>query len=164
MSRSAQWLRISGHSERTISEISSLGRRAESPERPEGAFQMQDWTSRAVSPEQAVSLIKSGMRVFLHGMAATPIPLIDALAKRKDVEDVRTYHFHLEGQLAIAEPECAGRFRPQSLFTGANLRKPLEEGRADFMPVFLSDVPAMFCSGRIPLDAAILQLSPPDKH
>ena len=125
---------------------------------------MQDWTSRAVSPEQAVSLIKSGMRVFLHGMAATPIPLIAALAKRMDVEDVRTYHFHLEGQLPIAEPECAGRFRPQSLFTGANMRKAVEEGRADFMPVFLSDVPAMFCSGRIPLDAAILQLSPPDKH
>jgi acyl-CoA hydrolase len=116
------------------------------------------------TPEEAVSLIKSGMNVFIHGAAATPTPLLDALVARKDLENVRLFHMHLEGPCAFAEPECTSQFRSNSLFTGPALRKPIEEGRADFTPVFLSDIPALFESRRIPLDAAILQLSPPDKH
>lgn len=104
------------------------------------------------------------MKVFIHGAAATPTPLIDALAARTDLEDVTTYHLHLEGRVAIAEPGLEGRFRPMSLFTGASLRQAVNDGRADFTPVFLSDVPLLFSSRRIPLDAALLQLSPPDKH
>lgn len=118
----------------------------------------------AVSPAEAVRAIATGMKVFIHGAAATPTPLIDALAAREDVEDVTTYHLHLEGRVAIAEPEREARFRPTSLFTGASLRQAVNEGRADFVPVFLSDVPPLFSSRRIPLDAALLQLSPPDKH
>jgi acyl-CoA hydrolase len=118
----------------------------------------------AVTPEEAVSHIKSGMTVFIHGAAATPTPLIDALVARKELENVRLFHLHLEGRCAFAEPECASQFRSNSLFTGPGLRKPVEEGRADFTPIFLSDIPALFESGRIALDAAILQLSPPDKH
>ena len=125
---------------------------------------MTDWTRRAVTSEEAISHIQSGTRVFIHGAAATPTALIDALAARRDLDGVETIHLHLEGRIAIAEPEAADRFRPNSLFTGAALRKPIEEGRADFTPVFLSDIPLLFSSGRIPLDAAILQLSPPDKH
>jgi acyl-CoA hydrolase len=118
----------------------------------------------AVSPAEAVRAIGSGMKVFIHGAAATPTPLIDALAAREDLENVTTYHLHLEGRVAIAEPEQAGRFRPTSLFTGASLRQAVNDGRADFVPVFLSDIPLLFSSRRIPLDAALLQLSPPDKH
>jgi 4-hydroxybutyrate CoA-transferase len=103
------------------------------------------------------------MKVFIHGAAATPTPLIDALA-RADLENVTTYHLHLEGRVAIAEPGLEARFRPTSLFTGASLRQAVNDGRADFVPVFLSDVPHLFSSRRIPLDAALLQLSPPDKH
>jgi 4-hydroxybutyrate CoA-transferase len=125
---------------------------------------MNDWTSRAVSASEAVSPIRSGMRVFLHGAAATPTPLIDALAARTDLERVETIHLHLEGRIAVAEPEVSHRFRPNSLFTGVSMRQPVEEGRADFTPVFLSDIPLLFNSGRIALDAAILQLSPPDRH
>jgi 4-hydroxybutyrate CoA-transferase len=121
------------------------------------------WTDRAVSAEDAVSHVLSGMKVFIHGAAATPTTLIDALAKR-DVEHVTTYHLHLDGRVAIANPEAAPRFRPTSLFIGANMRAAVNEGRADFTPVFLSDVPALFSSRRIPLDVAMLQLSPPDKH
>jgi 4-hydroxybutyrate CoA-transferase len=117
-----------------------------------------------VTPEEAVSLIRSGMNVFIHGAAATPTPLLDALVARQDLEDVRLFHLHLEGRCAFAEPECAPRFRSNSLFTGPALRKPVEEGRADFTPIFLSDIPALFQSRRIPLDAAILQFSPADKH
>jgi acyl-CoA hydrolase len=123
----------------------------------------QTWTGRAVSAEEAVAPVRSGMKVFIHGAAATPAPLIDALAKR-DVEDVTTYHLHLDGHLALCDPEVAERFRPTSLFIGPNMRGPVNEGRADFTPVFLSDIPLLFSSRRIPLDAALLQLSPPDKH
>ncbi|HEX6100420.1 MAG TPA: acetyl-CoA hydrolase/transferase C-terminal domain-containing protein [Thermoanaerobaculia bacterium] len=122
------------------------------------------WMDRAVSPADAVRAISSGASVFIHGAAATPTPLIDALALRQDLEDVTTYHLHLEGRVAIAEPGLEGRFRPTSLFTGASLRQAVNEGRADFVPVFLSDVPLLFSSRRIPVDAALLQLSPPDKH
>lgn len=121
------------------------------------------WTDRAVSAEDAVSHVLSGMKVFVHGAAATPTVLIDALAER-DVEHVTTYHLHLDGRVAIADPALAHRFRPTSLFIGANMRAAVNEGRADFTPVFLSDVPALFSSRRIPLDVALLQLSPPDKH
>ncbi len=122
------------------------------------------WKQRAVSAAEAVGHVSSGMRVFIHGMAATPTPLIDALAARTDVENVTTYHLHLEGEVAIAAPGHQGRFFPTSLFTGASLRDAVNEGRADAVPVFLSDIPLLFSSGRLPLDAAFLQLSPPDKH
>jgi 4-hydroxybutyrate CoA-transferase len=108
--------------------------------------------------------IRSGMRVFIHGGAATPTPLIEALCARTDLEDVRLYHLHLEGPVPFADAACSGRFRSTSLFTGAALRGPVAEGRADFIPVFLSDIPGLFTSGRIPLDAALVQVSPPDKH
>ncbi|HEX7152134.1 MAG TPA: acetyl-CoA hydrolase/transferase C-terminal domain-containing protein [Thermoanaerobaculia bacterium] len=125
---------------------------------------MNDWQQRAVSAEQAVSLIESGSNVFIHGAAATPTPLIEALAKRTDVERVTTYHLHLEGAMPLADAAHEGRFRPTSLFTGAGLREAVQEARADYVPVFLSDVPLLFTSGQVPLDVAILQLSPPDKH
>ena len=122
------------------------------------------WQQGAVSPREAVASIASGMRIFIHGAAATPTPLIDALAARTDLADVTTYHLHLEGHIAIAERGMESRFHPVSLFTGASLREAVNEGRAVYTPVFLSDVPLLFASGRIPLDAALLQLSPPDKH
>jgi acyl-CoA hydrolase len=114
--------------------------------------------------EDAVKLIRSGTSVFVHGAAATPTTLLDALTRRRDLEDVRLFHLHLEGDCAFAGPDCAEQFRSNSLFTGAPLRKPIEEGRADFTPVFLSDIPLLFTSGRVELDTAVLQLSPPDKH
>src|SRR5512138_3700245 len=120
-----------------------------------------NWKDDAVSPENAVALISSSMNVFVHGAAATPTHLIDALSKRRDVRDVRLHHLHLEGTCSFADPERAPQFRSNSLFIGPPLRKPIEEGRADFTPVFLSDIPALFTTRRIPLDAAIIQLSPP---
>jgi acyl-CoA hydrolase len=123
-----------------------------------------DWLKRAVSAEDAVGLIQCGMNVFVHGASATPTPLLKALVLRNDLEDVRLYHLHTAGETPFAGPECEGRFLSISLFTGPALRKPIEEGRADFMPIFLADIPGLFLSGRIRLDAAILQVSPPDMH
>lgn len=125
---------------------------------------MQSWKSRGTSADAVVSQIRSGMNVFIHGAAATPTPLLDALARRTDLVGVKLWHLHLEGPLAFTGPEHAGRFRSISLFTGAGLREPVAEGRADFVPIFLSDIPGLFAGGRVTLDAAIVQLSPPDRH
>jgi acyl-CoA hydrolase len=123
-----------------------------------------DWRQRAVSAEEAVRLLGSGMRIFVHGAAATPTPLLEAMVARRDLEGVHLYHLHTEGGAPFAEPEHSGRFWSVSFFTGAPLRRPIEEGRADFMPIFLSDIPDLFASGRIALDAALIQVSPPDAH
>jgi len=125
---------------------------------------MQTWKSRATSADAVVSHLTSGMNVFVHGAAATPTPLLDALARRTDLVGVKLWHIHLEGPLAFTAPEHTGRFRSISLFTGPGLREPVAEGRADFVPIFLSDIPHLFTSGRVKLDAALVQLSPPDRH
>lgn len=123
-----------------------------------------DWTSRAASAEEVVSLIKSGNNVFLHGAAATPTPLAGAIAARSDLSDVRLYHLHTAGPAPFVEPGLERRLRSVSLFVGQPLRKAVAEGRADFVPIFLSDIPGLFTSGRVKLDVAVLQLSPPDRH
>jgi len=118
----------------------------------------------AVTADEAVARIASGMRVFIHGAAATPTPLVEALSRRRDLSDVSLYHLHTNGPAPFAEPEHEGRFRSISLFTGAPLRQAIDEGRADFVPIFLSDIPRLFTSRAIPLDVALVQLSPPDRH
>ena len=123
-----------------------------------------DWKSRAVSASEAVSHVRSGTTIFIHGAAATPTPLIDALSERTDLENVTSYHLHMEGRIGFAEEEGGGRIHPHSLFTGETMRNAIAEARADFVPIFLSDIPTLFASGSVPLDAAIVQLSPPDKH
>jgi acyl-CoA hydrolase len=104
------------------------------------------------------------MRVFVHGAAATPTPLIEALARRRDLEDVSVYHLHTTGPAPFVDPGAEGRFLSVSLFAGPPVREAIEQGRADFVPIFLSDIPALFTSRAVPLDAALLQLSPPDRH
>ncbi len=125
---------------------------------------MTDWKKRAVSAADAVKLITSGMRVFVHGAAATPTPLLEALAAHGSVDHVTIYHLHTAGPAPFVAPEHRHRFLSVSLFAGPPVRKAIDEGAADFMPVFLSDIPSLFTSRRIPLDVALLQLSPPDAH
>jgi acyl-CoA hydrolase len=123
-----------------------------------------DWQKRAVSAADVVARIKSRHKVFVHGAATTPTTLLNAMVERKDLEAVELYHIHLNGPCRFAEPEHRGRFIPNALFAGADMRKPMEEGRAFFVPVFLSDIPGLFESKRIPLDVALVSLSPPDRH
>ncbi len=122
------------------------------------------WATGAVTPEEVVSKIRSGDRVFVHGAAATPAALLDAMCARSDLEDVTLYHLHVEGHIAFVEPAQRRRFRSVSLFVGPALRTPIAEGRADCMPVFLSEIPELFLSREIPLDVALVQLSPPNRH
>jgi 4-hydroxybutyrate CoA-transferase len=126
--------------------------------------QSPKWPSSAVSPDDVAANISSGMRVFVHGSAATPHPILQALCRRSDLEDVTLYHLHIDGPAPWTDAVHKGRFRAVSLFTGPSLRAPVNEGRADFVPVFLSDVPGLFRNGTIQLDAAIVQLSEPDRH
>src|SRR5579883_624873 len=116
----------------------------------------RDWRAKALAPDKAWGCVKSGMSVFVHGAAATPTPLLEALTRRGDLEDVRLYHMHLEGNVSFAQPEFSGRFFSISLFTGASLRKPVNDGQAEFIPIFLSDIPSLFTSRKLPIDAALL--------
>jgi acyl-CoA hydrolase len=126
--------------------------------------ELAQWQDRAQSPAEVLAHVKSGDRVFVHGAAATPTALVEALDHRADLDGLRFYHLHLTGPCCIANPEHRGRYRSVSLFTGPNLRKAVAEGRADFMPIFLSDIPGLFKSRKVPLDVAMVQLSPPDEH
>ncbi len=118
-----------------------------------------------VTSDEAVSIIHSGDRVFIHTAAAAPQELIKALTRRAgQLHDVKIYHLHIEGEAPYADPRYKDNFRVFNFFVGANLRRAVQEGNADFIPVFLSEVPLLFRRRVIKLDAAILQVSPPDKN
>ncbi len=123
-----------------------------------------NWAADARSADEVVAHIESGQRVFVHGACATPTPLLEALCRRTDLRDVRVYHLHLQGAVPFADRAYDGRITSCSLFTGPALRAPVAEGRADFIPVFLSDIPGLFRDRVIPLDVAIVQVSPPNRH
>ncbi|HET9878783.1 MAG TPA: acetyl-CoA hydrolase/transferase C-terminal domain-containing protein [Candidatus Limnocylindria bacterium] len=119
---------------------------------------------RIVSAAEAVDGIHSGERVFVHGGAATPNVLLGALVERAaDLRDVEMTHFHTEGPGPHLAPAMAGHFRHRALFIGANAREAVNDGRADYVPVFLSDVPQLFARV-LPLDVALINVSPPDEH
>jgi 4-hydroxybutyrate CoA-transferase len=120
---------------------------------------------RIVTAEEAVVGIRSGEQVFVHGGAATPSVLLDALvARAPELESVSMVHFHTEGPGPHLAPEMASHFRHKALFIGGNARLAVNEGRADYVPIFLSDVPDLFTSGTLPLDAALLNVTRPDSH
>lgn len=125
---------------------------------------MIEWAQRAVSAAEAIGGIASGMRVFVHGAAATPTPLLAALAARSDLEGVTLYHLHTAGPAPFVDPECRGRLRSVSLFAGPPVREAIACGDADFIPIFLSDIPSLFLTRQVPLDVALVQVSPPDAH
>jgi 4-hydroxybutyrate CoA-transferase len=114
---------------------------------------------------EAVASIRSGQQVFVQGGAATPTVLLAALTNRaQELTDVGIVHFHTEGPAPHLAPEMAGHFRHRALFIGANARDAVNDGRADYVPIFLSDVPELFASGVLPLDATMINVSPPDAH
>ncbi|MFY8001015.1 MAG: acetyl-CoA hydrolase/transferase family protein [Candidatus Kapaibacteriota bacterium] len=117
------------------------------------------------SADEAVSVIHSGQTVFIHSVAAAPQRLIAAMAARSsELRGVEIVHLHTEGDALYAAPDMAGSFHVNALFVGPNMRKAVEEGRADYIPVFLSEAPLLFRRGIIPLDVAMIQVSPPDAH
>jgi 4-hydroxybutyrate CoA-transferase len=120
---------------------------------------------RIVSAAEAVSVIQSGNRVFIHSVAAAPRRLIEAMTARSgELRVVEIVQLHTEGEAPYAAPEMARSFRVNSVFVGANIRDAVQDGRADYLPIFLSEVPKLFRSGLLPLDVALVQVSPPDRH
>ncbi|HEY9116365.1 MAG TPA: acetyl-CoA hydrolase/transferase C-terminal domain-containing protein [Roseivirga sp.] len=114
---------------------------------------------------EAVSIIKPGHNVYIHTAAATPIALVEAMtARSSELYNVSIYQMHTEGPAPYAEPEYEDIFKINSMFIGGNVRKAHREGRANFIPCFLSEVPIMIRSGVIPVDVALIQVSSPDKH
>jgi 4-hydroxybutyrate CoA-transferase len=120
---------------------------------------------RVVKAAEAVAGIASGDQVYVHCAAAAPSVLLDALvARAADLRDVGMIHLHVEGPGPHLAPEMAGHFRHRALFVGPNARAAVNEGRADYVPTFLSDVPRLFQSGAVPLDAVLVNVTPPDRH
>lgn len=118
-----------------------------------------------VTAAEAVRAIQSGNRVYVHGIAAAPLALIQAMTDRaSELRNVEIVHLHTEGPAPYAAPELRDSFHVNALFVAANTRQAVQEGRADYIPVFLSEVPALFQSGTFPIDVALIQVSPPDRH
>lgn len=117
-----------------------------------------------VSAAEAVSGIGSGDRVFVGGIAGPPESLVEAIAARAgELQGIKIWHLPMIGGTPFFDPGLAGSFRLTTSFVGRDLREPVADGRADFVPIFLSETPALFRT-RHPLDWAIVQLSPPDRH
>ncbi len=128
---------------------------------------MEDYKKKLATKEDAVSIIESGNRIYVSGNAATPYLLVNALAARKDsIQDVDVVHVLLLGEDPLSAPGMEGHFRHKSLFVGPADRKAVNEGKADYFPIFLYEIPKLFLPGKgtLPLDVAIIQTSPPDAH
>ncbi len=124
-----------------------------------------DYERKKVSAEEAVLLVKPGDRVFSSGNAATPYTLVKALARRKEeLTDVEVTHVLLVGDDPLSKPEMEGHFRHNSLFVGPADRDAVNDGRADYIPVFLHEIPGLFDSGQKRLDIAVIQTTRPDDH
>jgi len=118
-----------------------------------------------MTPAEAVAGIASGDHVWVQAAAAAPSVLLDALvARAPELRDVKIAHLHIEGPGPHLAPEMEGHFRHLALFIGPNARRAVNDGRADFIPVFLSDCPALIRQGLLPLEAALINVSPPDAH
>ena len=118
-----------------------------------------------LSAAEAIALIQPGHRVFVHGAAATPLALLDELTRQAPrLRDVELVNLHLEGPAPYADPALAGHLRLTPMFVGANARDAVREGRAEYLPIFLSETQRLFRSGRRPLDVALVHVSPPDAH
>jgi len=124
-----------------------------------------DYKVKLRTAEDAVAFIKSGDRVYYGGNAAIPQTLVRALAARKaELEDVQLNHVLLLGDDPLSAPDMAGHFRHNSLFVGPADRKAVNDGRADYVPVFLYMIPRLFNDRVIPVDVAMVAVSPPDEH
>ncbi|PVD52479.1 4-hydroxybutyrate CoA-transferase [Terrimonas sp.] len=118
-----------------------------------------------VSAEDAVKIIKSGDRVFIHGSAATPVPLVQAMQKRhSELREVELVSITNIGPLDFNHPDYRKSFFFNSLFVSANTRAVANSEAGDYVPIFLSQIPQLFRKNILPVDVALIQVSPPDKH
>ena len=124
-----------------------------------------DYRSRIATADEAVAVVKSGQRVYIHNGCAEPIELVKALTRRGPfLHDVEVLHMATMGIADYSLPEYEGHFRHNALFIGGNVRTAVQEGRADYTPIFLSEIEGLFTSGALPIDVCLLQCTPPDAY
>jgi len=123
------------------------------------------YQARLRQPQDALASIESGQRVYVHMGAAAPLALLDALCSHAGrLRDVEVLHCITIGPAPYTDPCYAGSFRHNALFVSANTRCAVQEGRGDFIPVFLHEIEDLFTSGALPLDVALIQCTPPDRN
>ena len=130
---------------------------------------MIDWLGlyepKRVTADEAVGVLKSGYRIFVTGNCSVPQTVMEALNVRaQELQNLRLIQVLTIGKADYVKPELVPHIRVNSLFISANVRDAVNDGRADFTPVFLSEIPRLFKTGRLPLDVALIQVSPPDKN
>lgn len=132
---------------------------------PVNAAWVSKYKSKVISAHDAVKVIKSGDKIIIQPGCAAPLELIRAMVDRKDeLEDVEVYHILVVGKLPYTEPGMEKHFKHKAFFMGGNVRKAVNEGRAEFIPIFLSEVTMLFKRGLIEADIALIHVSPPDEH
>jgi len=126
---------------------------------------LERYHERRVEADEALSVIKSGDRVIFQPGCAVPMELMRGMVRRsKELENVQVAHILTMGEAAYMNPEYEGIFRHLALFIGPNARQAVAEGRADAMPIHLGQVPRLFSDGHLPIDVAMIHVSPPDEH
>ena len=128
-----------------------------------------DWkttlSKKVATAEEAIALIRSGRRILIGSGAAEPVSLVEALVDDGGhLSDMEIVHLLTLGPAPYVRPELAHRFRHAAFFIGPNVRQAVQDGRADFIPVFLSEIPQLIRSRRTRIDVALIQTTPPDMH
>jgi acyl-CoA hydrolase len=125
----------------------------------------RDYRRKLMSAEDALRGVAPGMRIYIHPGCAEPETLVEALMRQAPVlHNVEIVHLLTLGRADYIAPEMAGHFRHNAMFIGSNVRAAVNEGRADYTPILLSEIEELFESGAMPLDVALIQVSPPDAH
>jgi len=123
------------------------------------------YLSKRRTAAEAANVIRSGDCVYIHPGCAAPQQLVQAMVGRAhELRKVKVIHILTQGIADYVRPEMAESFRHVALFSGANVREAINEGRADFVPIFLSEIESLFSSGALPIDVALIHVSPPDEH
>jgi 4-hydroxybutyrate CoA-transferase len=124
-----------------------------------------EYKKRLNTADQALACVQSGMRVYIQPGCAEPETLVEALIRRApDLFNVEIVHMMTMGCAPYVAPEMAGHFRHNAVFIGANVREAINDGRADYTPIYLSEIEGLFESGEMPIDVALIEVSPPDSH
>jgi len=125
----------------------------------------EEYQSKCVDAVQALREVRSGDRIWIQSGVGTPSVLVKALVDRApELRDVEVVHMMTLGDADYTKPECEGHFRHRGMFLGSNVRAAVAAGRADYTPIFLSEIENLITTGAMPLDAVLLQVSPPDAH
>lgn len=123
------------------------------------------YREKVTSVQDALSVIKSGNRIYIGGGAGVPVKLTQGLTQRApELKDVELTHILTFAEAPYCKPEYQDSFRVNALFIGHNVRTAVHEGRADFTPIFLHEIPGLFKNNILPIDVALIAISPPDEH